>query len=80
MSLLTEIESSTRKPGTVCAVATILTTLEPADAADLRVALSSATIPASAIGRALRARNFAFRDDVLTRHKRKECQCQPATS
>lgn len=75
MSLLGEIEAAVRRNGPQCSVATISATLSSSDKADLEAAIVSPQIPASAIGRALRARDLRINDEALTRHRRGECSC-----
>lgn len=77
MSLLDEARAQTRKPGTVCSVATIREALgDEAAELDAMLALPKEDLPTSAILRALRARKFVLVADSLGRHRRGECRCR----
>jgi hypothetical protein len=70
LGLLDDIRAATP---TACKLHSIAAALDSEDRNDLRAAVDDDTIPAAVIGRVLRARNHAISDDVILRHRRREC-------
>lgn len=75
MSFADEVHAAARPPGPRCSFARL--DLPPADAADLELVLADATIPASAIAKALQARAIPIKQQTVTRHRQRDCSCPP---
>lgn len=76
MSFADEVAAVSRRPGPQCSFARL--TLPAEDAADLDAVLADATIPASAIAKALQARGVPIKQQTVTRHRQRDCSCPPA--
>lgn len=72
-SFAEEVAANLARPGPRCAFA--LLTLDQEDRADLDRLVADATVPASAISRALIARGHGIKQQTVTRHRQRECSC-----
>lgn len=62
-----------------CAVRTVLSTLDKADAAILTQALSDVELwPAKTLSKALRERSLMLSDNTIANHRRQACSCYTA--
>lgn len=72
-SFAEEVAANLARPGPRCTFTRI--DLDREDRADLDRLLADATVPASAISRALIARGFGIKQQTVTRHRQRECSC-----
>lgn len=78
MSLLQEIRDAQRpRIGRPCTVGLAISAMSPDDAQDLNEALADLGITVSVICSVLKNRGIDVSADVLRRHRRGGCRCEP---
>lgn len=79
MSLLDEARAYKPRPS-VCSVASVLSALDDADAADLREALADPQVMGSGIALVLTRRGIPMKQGNVQRHRRGDCDCPASES
>lgn len=75
MGLMDEFKAEGTRPRMQCRVALVKQALTPDEADDLDRALGDPVITAAAIERVLERKGYKLAQGTVTRHRRKECNC-----
>lgn len=75
MGLMDEFKAEGVRPRLQCKVSIVLKLLPPSEQTDLLEALESPVITAAAIERVLERKGHKLPQGTVTRHRRRECNC-----